>query len=81
MHSNPSPTSPHRRLTRSATDRKIAGVAGGLGAYLGLDPLLVRIAFAVSAVAGGAGVIGYVALWALVPVAIDAPPGTGASTT
>ncbi|MEA2502567.1 MAG: PspC domain, partial [Actinomycetota bacterium] len=34
-------------LVRSRTDRKIAGVAGGLAAYLGVDPLWIRVAFVV----------------------------------
>ncbi len=60
------PPSP-RRLTRSRDDRMIAGVAGGLGRYFGIDPVIVRIAFAVGALAGGAGVLAYLAAWLVVP--------------
>jgi phage shock protein C len=69
-------TSP-RILTRSTTDRKISGVSGGLAAYLGIDPLLVRIGFVVATLASGAGLVAYVALLALVPTddaAAAAPP-------
>src|SRR5215212_3913869 len=59
------PTS--RRLTRSSSDRVIAGVAGGLGRYFSIDPVVVRIAFIVGAFFGGAGVIAYGAAWLLVP--------------
>ena len=38
-----------RRLTRSTSDRVIAGVAGGLGRYFSIDPVVVRIAFIVGA--------------------------------
>jgi phage shock protein PspC (stress-responsive transcriptional regulator) len=59
-------TSP-RILTRSTTDKKISGVSGGLAAYLGIDPLLVRIGFVVATLASGAGLLAYVALLVLVP--------------
>src|SRR5215217_6307624 len=56
-----------RRLTRSSSDRVIAGVAGGLGRYFSIDPVVVRIAFIVGAFFGGAGLIAYGAAWLLVP--------------
>lgn len=37
-----------QRLTRSTSDRMILGVCGGLGRYMGIDPTLVRILFAVA---------------------------------
>lgn len=58
---------PTRRLVRRTDDRVIAGVAGGLAAYLGVDPVLVRIGFVVLAFAGGSGVVAYLALWLLTP--------------
>jgi phage shock protein PspC (stress-responsive transcriptional regulator) len=45
----------------------IAGVAGGLGRYFSIDPVVVRIAFIVGAFFGGAGFIAYGAAWLLVP--------------
>ena len=45
----------------------LAGVASGIAAYVGIDPLLVRIAFAVLTVMGGAGIPIYVACWLLIP--------------
>jgi phage shock protein PspC (stress-responsive transcriptional regulator) len=59
-------TSP-RTLTRSTTDRKISGVSGGLGAYLGIDPVLIRVGFVVTTLASGVGLLAYLALLALVP--------------
>jgi signal transduction histidine kinase len=48
-------------------------VCAGLGAYFGVDPVPIRIAFAVLAALGGAGVALYVLAWALVPA--EGPPG------
>ncbi|HEX3606747.1 MAG TPA: PspC domain-containing protein [Candidatus Dormibacteraeota bacterium] len=52
-------------LERSADDRVITGVCGGLGRRLGIDPLLVRAAFVLLAVAGGSGVGLYIVAWLL----------------
>jgi signal transduction histidine kinase len=43
----------------------LLGVAGGLGERLGVDPVLVRVAFAVLAIAGGSGVVLYLLAWAV----------------
>ena len=56
-----------RRLRRSRDDKVIAGVCGGPGRYLGIDPVLVRIAFVVLALAGGGGVLLYIVGWILIP--------------
>ncbi|MEP6976742.1 MAG: PspC domain-containing protein [Thermoleophilia bacterium] len=55
---------PLPRLARSADDRLIAGVCGGIAAALGVDANLVRFVFALLALAGGAGILLYLALWA-----------------
>lgn len=71
----PTPEPPAaRRLTRSSSDRVIAGVAGGLGRYFGIDPVVVRIIFVVLLFFGGAGAVAYGATWLLVP-RDDAPEG------
>ena len=56
-----------KRLYRSLTDRKIAGVAGGLAEYFDTDPLILRLAFVVLALAGGGGVLIYFILWVITP--------------
>jgi phage shock protein PspC (stress-responsive transcriptional regulator) len=56
-----------RRLLRSRSDRMLAGVAGGLGRYFSVDPVIFRIGFAVSAFFGGFGLLAYVALALFVP--------------
>lgn len=55
-------------LRRSRDDRVIGGVCGGLGRYLGVDPVLLRIAFVILAIAGGGGFLVYVVAWVLIPV-------------
>jgi len=56
-----------RVLRRSREDRVIAGVCGGFGRYLGVDPVLLRVAFVVLAIAGGGGLLLYVVSWILIP--------------
>jgi phage shock protein PspC (stress-responsive transcriptional regulator) len=68
-----------RRLTRSSKDRVIAGVAGGLGRYFSIDPVVVRIAFIVGAFFGGAGFIAYAAAWLLIPSDDGANRGSDAA--
>jgi phage shock protein C len=68
-----------RKLTRSETDRMIAGVCGGVAEYFSVDPTLVRVVFVLLAVFGGGGLIVYAAMWLLVPPAsevttLPAPP-------
>jgi phage shock protein PspC (stress-responsive transcriptional regulator) len=55
------------RLRRSRTDRKIAGVSGGLGRHFDVDPTIIRVAFVVLAFFGGAGLLLYGVGWLLVP--------------
>jgi phage shock protein PspC (stress-responsive transcriptional regulator) len=57
----------YQELRRSVTDRKVAGVAGGLGRHLNIDPTIIRVAFVVLSLFGGAGVVLYVVAWLVVP--------------
>ena len=45
----------------------IAGVCGGLGRYLGVDPILLRVAFVILAIGGGAGFLIYGVSWLIIP--------------
>jgi phage shock protein C len=56
-----------KRLYRSITDRKFAGVAGGLAEYFVMDPLLIRLAFVILTLAGGGGFLIYIILWIVTP--------------
>jgi signal transduction histidine kinase len=55
---------PALRFARSDDDRVLAGVCGGVASALAVDATLVRLAFALLALAGGAGILLYLALWA-----------------
>lgn len=55
------------QLTRSAYDRKIAGVCGGLAAYFNVDPTLVRVLFFLLMLTPGPGVLLYILLWIIMP--------------
>lgn len=57
------------RLYRSQTDRKIAGVCGGIGELMDLDPTIVRIGVVVLGLATGIlpFFVGYLIAWWLVP--------------
>ena len=61
-------TSP-KRLTRSRSDRKIAGVCGGIARYFGWDPTLVRVVYVLASIISVAfpGVIVYLVLWLVMP--------------
>jgi phage shock protein C len=57
-----------RRLYRSRRDRKIAGVCGGLAAYLGVDPVIPRLIWVLFALAAGTGLLGYLIAWLVIPL-------------
>ncbi len=50
---------PPRRLYRSQVNRMIAGVCGGLGEFMNIDPVIVRIAFILLTIFGGIGFLLY----------------------
>jgi len=54
-------------LERSEANRVVAGVCGGLGEFLGIDPTIVRWAFVIFTLFGGSGVLVYLVLWLLIP--------------
>ena len=58
---------PVRRLVRATSGRALGGVAAGTAEHLGLSVLVVRLAFLLLALYGGAGIAMYAALWVLVP--------------
>jgi phage shock protein PspC (stress-responsive transcriptional regulator) len=66
----PETVEPTRRLLRSYDDRKIAGVCGGLAAYLNVDATVVRLGVIVLSIYPGAiicGVIAYIVAWVVMP--------------
>ena len=61
----------NKRLMRSSFDKKIAGVCAGVAHYLDIDPTIVRVIWGVLAFCYGAGIIAYIILWIIAPVASD----------
>ena len=57
-----------RRIHRSATDKVIAGICGGLGEYFNIDPVILRVVWALSVLALGVGLLLYLICWILIPV-------------
>jgi phage shock protein PspC (stress-responsive transcriptional regulator) len=72
----PEPAAGPKRFLRSREDRWLGGVAGGLGRYFGVDPILIRIAAVALALVGGLAFFVYPAMWLLIPT----DDGTGKPT-
>jgi phage shock protein PspC (stress-responsive transcriptional regulator) len=65
-----------KRLYRSGTDKKIAGICGGIGEYLDVDPTVVRLITIILALATGLipMTIGYIIAWFIIPEAPRTSP-------
>jgi phage shock protein C len=63
----PQPTHAPRRLTRLREGKMLAGVCTGIARYFDVDPVLVRVGFAVATLLSGAGFLLYIACWVLMP--------------
>jgi phage shock protein C len=74
----------HKQLTLSATDKKIAGVCGGIAEYLDVDPTIVRLIWvALSVVPGGfvGGALAYFLAWIIIPKAPAFASAEASATT
>ncbi|RSK05593.1 DNA-binding transcriptional activator PspC [Streptococcus mitis] len=60
-----------KQLMRSGHDKKIAGVCAGVTNYFDMDPTIVRVIWGVLAFGYGAGIVAYIILWIIAPVATD----------
>jgi len=57
-----------RRLYRSRRDKMVAGVAGGMAAYFGVDPVIVRLIWVLLLLPGGVpGLLPYIICWIVIP--------------
>jgi len=56
-----------KRLYRSRHNRVIGGVCGGIGEYFDIDPLLIRLVWAVLFFIGGTGLFAYIIAWIIIP--------------
>ena len=57
----------NKKLRRSRTDRRIAGVCGGLAQFLDIDSTAVRVAMALLILFGGLSLIAYLVMWLIIP--------------
>jgi phage shock protein PspC (stress-responsive transcriptional regulator) len=69
-----------RRLMRSSTDKKIAGVCAGLADYFDLDPTIVRVLWFLAMFFAGTGFLAYIILWIVLPLAPARVIPTSAAT-
>ena len=56
-----------KRLYKSAIDKKLCGVCGGIAQYFEFDPTLVRLAWVLFTVFGGSGIIAYIVAALVMP--------------
>lgn len=56
-----------KRLYKSATDKKLCGVCGGIAEYFDMDPTLVRLAWVAFTLLGGSGIIAYIVAAIIMP--------------
>jgi phage shock protein PspC (stress-responsive transcriptional regulator) len=55
------------RLYRSRRNRMIAGVCGGIGEYLKVDPTFIRLLWVLFMFAYGSGFLAYIIAWIIIP--------------
>jgi signal transduction histidine kinase len=66
-------------MERPVRGRRLGGVCAGLAEHVGLNVRHVRLAFVLASVAGGAGIVAYLLLWALTPQALRTAPEAGSA--
>jgi phage shock protein C len=67
-----------KRLMRSSTDKKVAGVCAGLADYFDMDPTIIRVIWLLLIICAGTGLLAYLILWIVLPIA---PGGIVATST
>ncbi len=83
------PSQAPKRLTRSLTDRKIAGVCGGIAQYLAIDSTIVRLLWVLAIILPiplVPAILGYLVAWLAMPeaplfAAVQPPPSTIPNST
>ena len=56
-----------KKLYRTKNDKKLAGVCGGIANYIGMDPTIVRVAWAIISCFAGIGIVAYIVCALVVP--------------
>lgn len=69
-----------KKLMRSSTDKKIGGVCAGLADYFDLDPTLIRVLWLLAVLFAGCGLLAYIILWIVLPLAPGGVIPTSAAT-
>jgi phage shock protein C len=57
-----------KKLYRSEKNKIIGGVCGGISEYVGADPTIIRLLWALGTLLWGAGIIGYLIAWIIIPL-------------
>ena len=70
-----------KRLMRSSTDKKIAGVCAGLADYFDMDPTIIRVLWLIAVLCFGTGLLAYIILWIVLPLAPAGQIPTSATVT
>ncbi len=60
-----------KKVYRSKTDKKLAGVCGGIAEYFNIDSTLVRLVFVLLSMVGGMGVLGYLICMIVIPEGVN----------
>jgi phage shock protein PspC (stress-responsive transcriptional regulator) len=60
-----------KKLFRDNEKKVLGGVSGGLAAYFGIDIVIIRILFVITAIFGGLGLVAYIVLWVVLPAAVS----------
>ncbi len=76
-----SPPRTNKKLMRSRTDEKIAGVCGGLGHYLDVDSTLIRLIWLVLVFFAGTGILAYLIAWIVIPLEPEPRPAAEVAAT
>jgi phage shock protein PspC (stress-responsive transcriptional regulator) len=66
---------------RSSTDKKIGGVCAGLADYFDMDPTILRVIWLLLVICGGTGLLAYIILWIVLPLAPGGVVPTSATTS
>ena len=56
-----------KRLYLSNTDKKLAGVCGGIAEFFGIDPTIIRVLWIICSVLFGSGILAYLICWLVIP--------------
>ena len=56
-----------KKLYRSAKNKIIAGICGGMGEFLNVDPTIIRIIWIILSLTYGSGILLYLILWLVIP--------------